>query len=173
MLGQIVSKNICVPPSLDRNNGIDRCIPQQSTPEISMNTTTTTLSNTTPASTIGELITAFQAQEALTDDLMAFKLGYYQRASVVGLLKRGLMHLAWDKIMLLAEITEVAPERIFEMAAQERDPALLDLIKAMKLVGTVTPQERRLIDHCRALDGGREVTPFVIDGRAVIALLVR
>lgn len=125
-----------------------------------------------PASTIGELIAAMQAQEDLTDDQMAAKLGY-QQGNVVGLLKRGQMTLAWNKIMLLAELTEVAPERVFEMAVQERDPALLDLVRAMRLVGAVTPAERRLIDHCRALDGGREVTPFVIDGRAVVALLVR
>jgi hypothetical protein len=170
-LGRIASKSAYVHPTLDRNNGIDRCIPQQSIPEIPMNTTPSFL-NTSPASTIGELITAFQVQEDLTDDQIAAKLGY-QQGNVVMLLKRGVMTLAWDKIMLLAEITEMAPERIFEMVAQERDPALLDLIRAMKLVGDVTPQERRLIDHCRTLDGGREVTPFVIDGRPVIALLVR
>lgn len=133
---------------------------------------TTNADHTGPAGTIADLITAYQAESGATDQQLAISLGYEQ-GNVVALIKRGVLKLPLNKVEALAEVTTVDPGRVLELALMERDPALLELIRSIKTRSTLTPAEMRLVEHCRTLAGDRDVSPFVIDGRSVVALVVR
>ena len=134
--------------------------------------TTATFSKIQPAKTIGELITAYKAESGLSDEQIAAHLGY-TKGNVIAMIRAGAMSLPWRKIEALAELMDVDPQLVLELSLRERNPDLLEFFKAMQARFQITPAERRLIDHCRTLAGGREVSPFIIDGRSVVALVVK
>ncbi|WP_137731363.1 hypothetical protein [Pseudaquabacterium pictum] len=136
-----------------------------------MNTTPTS-SNSQPAKTIGELITAFQAESGLSDDEIAAHLGY-TRGNIIAMFRLGAMCVPWSKFEPLAELMDVDPQVVLELSLRDRNPDLLAFIKSVQARFQITPAERRLIDHCRTLAGGRAVSPFIIDGRSVVALVVK
>lgn len=134
--------------------------------------TTATFSNSSPADTVGGLIAAYQAESGVTDDQLAIWLGY-PKGNVIAMFRRGAMRFPWGKVDALAALIEVDPDRVLELALQDGDPDLLQLIRTMKARCKITPAEQRLLEHCRTLAGGRDVSPFIIDGRSVVALVVR
>jgi len=136
-------------------------------------TTTTTHPATpaTPANSIGELITAFQADNNLTDDHMASRLGY-DKGNVITMIKRGAMALPLNKVTELAGVMEVSEDLVLELALLDRDPTLLQLFRRMKARQQVTPAEQRLLEHCRKLSADRAWSPVVFDGKDIIALVV-
>ena len=133
--------------------------------------TTTTTPPAAPANSIGELITAFQADNNLTDDHMASRLGY-DKGNVITMIKRGEMALPLNKVTELADVMEVSEDLVFELALLDRDPTLLQLFRRMKARQQVTPPEQRLLEHCRKLSADRAWSPIVFDGKGIIALLV-
>ena len=133
--------------------------------------TTATFSNSSPADTVGGLITAYQAENGVTDDQLALWL-QYPKGNVIAMFRAGAMRFPWSKVEALAALIEVDPDHVLELALQEGSPDLLQLIRAMKARYKSTPAEQRLLEYCRTLAGGREVSPFIIDGRSVVALVV-
>jgi hypothetical protein len=133
--------------------------------------TTTITHPATPANSIAELITAFQADNNLTDDDMAAQLGY-AKGSVIAMIKRGAMSLPLIKVIELAAIMEIDEELVLELALGDRDPTLLMLFQRIKARPQVTPPEQRLLEHCRKLAADRKWAPVVFDGKDIIALVV-
>lgn len=124
-----------------------------------------------PAATIASLINAFQAESGLSDGDIAARLGFEQ-ANVVTCIRTGQMRLPWSKITPLAELMDIDPERIIELALQGHGDALLQHFRALQARCQISPAELRLLEHCRALSGGKVVSPVIIDGKSVVALLV-
>ena len=124
-----------------------------------------------PATTIATLITDFQAESGLSDADIATRLGFTQ-GNVVACIRTGRMRLPWSKLTAMAEMMDVDAERLVEVALQEHDHGLLPHFRALQDRCQVTPAERRLLEHCRALSGGKAMSPVIIDGRSVVAIFV-
>lgn len=105
-------------------------------------------SHNVPADTIAALITAYQAESGATDEQVAIRLGY-DKGNIVTLIKRDAMSLPQGKVESLAEVTGVDTGRVLELWLRERNPELLKLLQSIWASSTLTPSERRLVDHCR------------------------
>mgnify|MGYP001766408278 CR=1 FL=1 len=73
----------------------------------------------------------------------------------------------------LAEAIEVDKFELLGCWLREQLPDLHALFEELRARCDVTPAEQRLLAYCRKLAGDREAAPFIIDGRSVVALLVR
>lgn len=125
-----------------------------------------------PARNIAELLALFQETSHMDDDELAKQLGL-GKGNVVAMMKRGSVRLPMDKVEPLAEVTGIDFDDVLELALQEREPALLHLFQRIRARNTLSASEQRLVEYCRTLAGDREVSPFVIDGRSVVALMIR
>jgi hypothetical protein len=123
------------------------------------------------ANSIASLMTDRQKALGLDDAQLADALGY-SRGNVIALIRSGVMKLPVNKIRALGEALQVDPAVVLTAVLREQLPALLDVI--MDVIGPLklTETERRLLVHLRALPGGGESKPVVLDGAKVVALIV-
>ena len=124
----------------------------------------------TPSSTLASLITSRQSELGFTDAELAQAVGY-DDDRVICLIRQGRMRLPINKVTQLATALAVEPKLVLQFAMRDSAPGLLDVIEAVLNPLRLSGSEERLIKHCRKLAHDREVSPIVIDGKGVIALI--
>ena len=122
--------------------------------------------------TLPALIQTRQDEAGITDQHLTDALGYAS-TSVILMIKAGMMNLPIKHVMALADVLSVDAAEVLRLTVQEKSPELMNVIEVifnpMNLVG----HERDLIRQVRKLAATalQPVTPLVLDGRYVVALL--
>jgi len=119
---------------------------------------------------IGKLISDEQTRQNLSDADIAKALGF-EKTILVSLIRGGTIKFPLAKIRDLAALLDMNAGELLVAAMQDSSPDLLALIEDVWGPRTLTPAEGRLIQHCRKLADGREVSPVVF-ADTVIALVV-
>ena len=122
--------------------------------------------------TIAHHIGAFCFVNSVTHDDLAQQLGL-ESGAIIRQVAAGRMVLPLTMVEPLAEVLEVDKFELLSAWLREHHPALHGLFEELRLRCDITPAEQRLLAYCRELAGDRDAAPVVIDGRSVVALLVR
>lgn len=136
--------------------------------ELPMNMNT---DDTTTTFTIAELITRAQEGMGLDDKAFADALGY-ESPTVIEMIRTGRMRLPLNKAQALADLLEMEPRRVLSQLLTETSPDLLRTIEACMGPLVLTTAESRLVVKLRELGNGKPVTPLVLDGASVVAVVV-
>ena len=118
------------------------------------------------------LIQTRQDEAGITDQYLTDALGY-SNTGIILMIKAALMNLPIKHVVALADVLSVDAAEVLRLTLQEKSPELINVIEAifnpMNLVG----HERDLIRQVRnlAATAMQPVTPLVLDGRYVVALL--
>lgn len=123
----------------------------------------------TKAPTLIEVITERQVALNLTDDDLGTAVGF-DIPSILSMIKTGAIKFPLNKIPALAEALEVDASSLLVTAMNESSPELMALIDEVWGPRDLTPEEGRLIQHCRKLSAGRKMAPLVFSD-SVIALV--
>ena len=121
--------------------------------------------------TIAELIVSAQHGLELSDAHIADALGYDQ-ANVVALIKQGRIRLPIAKVPQLAEVLQLHPSKLLQMALREISPEMLQAIEACYGPMVLSDAELRLIRSIRQAAGGRDTGLVMFDKDALVAMVV-
>lgn len=118
-----------------------------------------------------EFIQTRQDELKMDDAALSSALDFESEA-VIRQIKKGSMRLPLNKITDLSEALDVSALEVMKLHLRETDPALLDALTDVLLSSALSPSESRLIKSIRKLANGRQTTPLVFNGDAVVALIV-
>lgn len=120
---------------------------------------------------IAELIARAQEGMGLDDKAIADALGY-ESPKVIEMIRTGTMRLPLNKAHALAQVLEMEPRQVLHQLLRESAPDLLRTIEVCMGPLLQSPAESRLINRLREMSGGRPITPMVMDGSSVVAVVV-
>lgn len=126
--------------------------------------------NTAPES-IAALINDRQTELGKTDDQIAQEMGF-DRVTAFTMIKQGTVKLPVQKIAALASALSIEPALVLRQLLAETMPDVLAAIDALSPTPALTANETRLVEAYRQLSKGRDVSPLVVDGNSIIALVV-
>lgn len=121
--------------------------------------------------TISALIAQRQAQLNKTDEQLAQELGF-ERPNIVAMIKQGAMKLPVQKIEALAAALSLDAPDLLRHMMSEYMPDVLAAVDQMLFPTTLTQNEAKLIQTFRHLTKGKDIDPVVVDGNAIVALMV-
>ncbi len=122
-----------------------------------------------PQETVAEVIAGAQKWAGVSDEEFATIVGYDLKA--VRMIKTGKMRLPVNKVAAFAKAVVMDPRTLLEAVLTEYSPEIWTAISGMVL-GDLSETEKNLIRHLRSLTGNRKSAPVVLDGSAVIAIVV-
>jgi hypothetical protein len=120
---------------------------------------------------IVELIARRQVELGKTDEQVARELSF-DRVTAFTMIKQGTMKLPVQKVAPLASALSIEPAHLLRQLLAEAMPEVLEAVDTMFCPMSLTPNEVKLIQTFRDLANGKDVTPVVVDGNAVVALMV-
>ena len=120
--------------------------------------------------TVRAFISERQAQLHKTDAQVAEAVDDMSER-VYALMKTGAIKVPYDKLVPIATALHVPHEELLGVLLQDYSPDLMELIRSLWSMSSLTKGERKLVDAFRTLAGGRDVEPIVMDGLNVIALV--
>lgn len=122
--------------------------------------------NPTPAAIIAER----QRALGLDDEAVARATGY--KPTVIAMIKVGSMRLPINKVPAFAQVLKVDAVTMLRAVMMEASPELWRALDPLLPLGELAPAEVNLIRHLRRLAAGRAMTPVVLEGTTVVALVV-
>ncbi|MBC7702428.1 MAG: hypothetical protein H7274_00590 [Rhodoferax sp.] len=128
------------------------------------------MTDNTNHTTLSGFIAARQSQLNLNDDDVAKAMGNIS-TQVYTMIKSGHAKLPYNLIESLASALQMAKADLLTSVLGYEAPALLALVRQTWSMTTLTRNERTLVEAFRSLTAGKDVTPVVMDGRNVIALV--
>jgi transcriptional regulator with XRE-family HTH domain len=117
------------------------------------------------------LITERQTELGITDEQLAVALDY-DRPTVVNMIKQGMVKVPVQKITALAGALSLDPAYLLRLHLSECMPEVLAAVDALLIPSMLTANEMELVNSYRHLSKGHDVRPVVVDGNAIIALVV-
>jgi hypothetical protein len=130
----------------------------------------TSQSNTAHES-ITTLIIRHQAELGKTDEQVAQEVGF-DRVTTFVMIKQGTIKLPVQKVAQFASALSIEPANLLRQLLAEAMPEVLAAVDSMLCPMSLTANEVKLIQTFRHLTNGKDVTPVVVDGNAVVALMV-
>ena len=127
----------------------------------------------TPSMTVIELISHCQELQAVTDQQLGLAMGIDESKAdrTVMLMKTGSMKFPISKVVPLSSILNIEPAMLLRTVLREYMPDVLCAVDALFVPAALTFNERKLLDAYRYLSKGHDVTPTVIEGTSIIALV--
>lgn len=130
---------------------------------------------TSQSSTNQEPITALinrcQTELGKSDEEVAQEVGFDRVATFI-MIKTGTIKLPVQKVALLASALSIEPAHLLRQLLAEAMPDVLAAVDSLLCPMSLTQNEVKLIQTFRHLANGKDVTPVVVDGNAVVALMV-
>jgi hypothetical protein len=125
----------------------------------------------TALESITTLIIRRQAELGKTDEQVAQEVGF-DRLTTFVMIKQGTIKLPVQKIAQFASALSIEPAHLLRQLLAEAMPGVLAAVDSMLCPMSLTANEVKLIQTFRHLTNGKDVTPVVVDGNAVVALMV-
>ena len=130
------------------------------------------ISQSSTTQTFHEIIEERQKALQLTNLDISDALGFAS-SSFWSLVMQRKVTFPINRLSALVEIMEIDPGTLTRAWMSEYAPEVLALVDEHLLTATgITVQEQALLNACRHLSKGRDVMPTVIDGNAIVALVV-
>lgn len=126
--------------------------------------------NTTNESIV-DLIARRQVELGKSDEQIAHELGL-DRVAAFNLIKQGVVKFPFQKVAVLASALSVEPGGLLRQLLAEAMPDVLEAIDGLLIPSSLTANEIKLVQMFRQLCKGHDVCPVVVDGSAVVALMV-
>jgi hypothetical protein len=120
---------------------------------------------------ITTLIVRRQTELGKTDEQVAQAVGFDLVTTFV-MIKQGTIKLPVQKIAQFASALSIEPANLLRQLLAEAMPEVLAAVDSMLCTMSLTANEVKLIQTFRHLTNGKDVTPVVVDGNAVVALMV-
>ncbi len=127
--------------------------------------------NLATAPALTQLIAEQQAALNISDEALAASLGYTSPA-VIDLIMDGSMRLPMTKARALAEVLEMDPGEVMFLLLRDTSPEMLTSIQECLAPLALTRTEACVINKLREAARGRPTAPLILDGAAVIAIVV-
>jgi hypothetical protein len=118
-----------------------------------------------------DLIARRQVELSKTDEQVARELSF-DRVTVFTMIKQGTVKLPVQKVEALASALSIEPTHLLRQLLAEEMPDVLAAVDSLLCPMPLTQNEVKLIQTFRHLANGKDVTPVVVDGNAVVALIV-
>ena len=127
----------------------------------------------TPSMTFIELISQSQELQNVTDQQLGLAMGIDESKAdkTVQLIKTGSMKFPISKVAPVSLILNIEQATLLRTVLQEYMPDVLCAVDAFLVPAALTFNERKLLDSFRYLSKGHDVTPTVIEGTSIIALV--
>jgi len=116
------------------------------------------------------LIAERQAALNITDEALAKELGF-DRSAGLTMIKQGAMRMPTSKIATLAKSLALDPAQVLRLALSETAPEVLAAVDALLIPPALTANELKLLEAYRCLSKGQDVTPIIMDGSNIVALI--
>lgn len=130
---------------------------------------------TSQSSTNQEPITALinrcQTELGKSDEEVAQEVGFDRVATFI-MIKTGTIKLPVQRVALLASALSVDPAQLLRLLLAEAMPDVLAAIDSLLCPTALTANELKLVQTFRHLANGKDITPVVVDGNAIVALMV-
>ena len=127
----------------------------------------------TPSMTVVELISHSQELQNVTNQQLGLAMGIdaAKADKTVQLIKTGSMKFPISKVASVSSILNIEPATLLRTVLQEYMPDVLSAVDALLAPAALTFNEHKLLDAYRYLSKGHDVTPTVIEGTSIIALV--
>ena len=127
----------------------------------------------TPSMTVIELISHCQELQAVTDQQLGLAMGFdaSKADKTVQLIKTGSMKFPISKVAAVSSILNIEPATFLRTVLREYMPEVLSAVDELLVPAALTLNEHKLLDSYRYLSKGHDVTPTVIEGSSIIALV--
>ena len=123
-----------------------------------------------PHTILPDLISESQELLGKSDQQLSKELGFTQ-PNVITMIKAGSMKLPISKVQKLAVAIDFSESDLLRVVLRDQAPELLTVIDKIWAQSILTANERKLIESYRYLAKGHDVTPIVMDGQSIIALV--
>lgn len=120
---------------------------------------------------IVDLIARRQVELGKTDEQVARELSF-DRVITFTMIKQGTVKLPVQKVAPLAYALSIEPAHLLRQLLAEAMPEVLAAVESILCPMSLTQNEVKLIQTFRHLANGKDVTPVVVDGNAIVALMV-
>ena len=120
---------------------------------------------------IADLIARRQVELGKTDVEIAHELGF-DRVTAFKMIKQGKTKLPVQKVAMLASALSIEPAGLLRQLLAEAMPDVLDAIDALLIPTSLTANEIKLVHTFRQLCKGHDVCPVIVEGNAIVALMV-
>lgn len=124
-----------------------------------------------PSTTVAEQIAKSQEFLQMTDEELAMRAAL-PNPSMIAMIKKGTMRLPLGMVHQVAKALDVEPGTLMRLALEEMQPGLALQIEQCLGPLTLSAGEARLIMALRDQAKGRDVSPVMFSGDAVVAVLV-
>jgi transcriptional regulator with XRE-family HTH domain len=121
-------------------------------------------------SPVASLISERQLTLNISDEQLAMAIGF-KRSSIIAMIKAGKLKLPANKIVAIAAALSIDPAYFLRAHLAETAPEMLAAIDALTSQKLLTVNETKLIENYRFLAKGHDVTPVIMDGTNIVALL--
>jgi hypothetical protein len=116
------------------------------------------------------LIAERQRALGVDDEALALAVGY--KPAVIAMIKAGKMRLPINKVPTFAHALQMEPVSLLRATMMQASPELWSVLELLMPLGQLAPAEVNLLRHLREVAAGRTLTPLVLDGASVVALVV-
>jgi hypothetical protein len=123
------------------------------------------------SSSVAALMAERQTELSKNDEQLALELGF-DKSSIIAMVKQGAVKLPVQKVSALASALSIDPGHLLRLVLAESMPDVLAAVDALSPSKILTANEIRLVEAYRQLSKGRDVSPLVVDGNSIIALVV-
>ena len=120
-----------------------------------------------------ELISHSQELQNVNNQQLGLAMGIdaSKADKTVQLIKTGSMKFPISKAKPVSSILKIEPAMLLRAVLREYMPDVLCAVDAFLVPPALTFNERKLLDSFRYLSKGHDVTPTVIEGTSIIALV--
>ena len=127
----------------------------------------------TPSMTVIKLISHGQELQGVTDQQLGLAMGSEESKAdrTVMLMKTGSIKFPINKVVPVSSILSIEPATLLRTVLREYMPDVLCAVDALFVPAALTFNEHKLLDAYRYLSKGNDVTPTVIEGTSIIALV--
>ncbi|MYM41942.1 hypothetical protein [Duganella qianjiadongensis] len=129
--------------------------------------TVTNISN----ESIAELIIRRQTELGKSDAQISQALGF-ERVTTFVMIKQGNTKLPVQKVVALATALSIEPVPLLRQLLAESMPDVLSAVDSLLTPLSLTTNEVKLVHTFRELCKGQDVSPIVVEGNAIVALIV-
>jgi transcriptional regulator with XRE-family HTH domain len=116
------------------------------------------------------IISAQQETLGITDHQLALAIGF-KSASQIAAIMTGKVMLPVSKILSISTELLIDPATLLRTYLEQTAPTMLELIDALLIPPQLSVNELKLISAYRQLSRGNDVTPVIIDGCDIVALI--
>lgn len=117
------------------------------------------------------LIEIRQAELGFTNEQLATQLGFDQPRTIASI-KEGKLKIPFNKVQILAKALAIDPAHLLRLVLIETMPDVLIAFESISTKYMLSANEIKLIESYRHLSKNQDVSPTIVDGNAIIALIV-